>query len=274
METGYVISDLHLFTHRTAADGYAAAMSAAAGEADFFVLNGDIFDFRWTTLPSIEATADAAIEWLDALARKHPTCRFFYVLGNHDGLEFFADRLDALAERTPNFEWRPSHLRVGKALFLHGDLPLRSRHAGAFERTLRQGGRKRSKMSYLGYHVFMAAHMHRCAARVQGSKRFARRILRRLRQHGNGLAEGLSDVYFGHTHRAFSDFSLEGITFHNTGSAIRGLKCNPLAVRPWGRARKESPAPAPEQSPEAPGASQRAERNCANEGSAISTCIR
>ena len=46
------------------------------------------------------------------------------------------------------------------------------------------------------------------------------------------MTRGITDIYFGHTHLAFSDFRYEHLTFHNTGSAIRGLQCNMLAVTP------------------------------------------
>ena len=41
--------------------------------------------------------------------------------------------------------------------------------------------------------------------------------------------------YFGHTHQPFSNFRHDGIQFHNTGSAIRGMGFNPLTFsRPEG----------------------------------------
>jgi predicted phosphodiesterase len=34
--------------------------------------------------------------------------------------------------------------------------------------------------------------------------------------------------YFGHTHRAFTGFHKEGVTFHNTGSATGGMEFLPI----------------------------------------------
>ena len=48
--SGYVVSDLHLLTRRTAAGSHRSRLTTAAAAADYFVLNGDIFDFRWSTL--------------------------------------------------------------------------------------------------------------------------------------------------------------------------------------------------------------------------------
>ncbi len=84
MASGHVISDLHLFAHRSVADSYMRDIRRAAAESDFFVLNGDIFDFRWSTLPTADDSLDAAVAWLRALVTEHPHCRFFYTVGNHD----------------------------------------------------------------------------------------------------------------------------------------------------------------------------------------------
>ena len=127
MRTGFVISDLHLFARWSQAGTYMDRIMRAAARADVFVLNGDIFDFRWTTYPTTEDSVDAAVEWLKSLAAAHPHCRFIYILGNHDGFRLFADRLDRLAAELPNLECHPSHVHLGRALFLHGDL-LSPRH--------------------------------------------------------------------------------------------------------------------------------------------------
>ncbi len=45
-----------------------------------------------------------------------------------------------------------------------------------------------------------------------------------------GIAEGVTDVYFGHTHLDFVDYEYGGVRFHNTGSSIRGLRSRVLRV--------------------------------------------
>ena len=45
METGYVISDLHVFAGWSWGDRYLERMHEVADGADFFVLNGDIFTY-------------------------------------------------------------------------------------------------------------------------------------------------------------------------------------------------------------------------------------
>ncbi|MCK5113144.1 MAG: metallophosphoesterase [Phycisphaerae bacterium] len=232
MESGYVISDLHMFTQRTVAPSYQDAINRAAGEADFFVLNGDVFDFRWTTLNDAEHTACVAVEWLESLAKASPNCRFFYIMGNHDGLDFFAEHLKTTAERIENFEWHSSHLRIGSSLFFHGDLPLGIGRPDAFERTLLPIERKKGKLANFAYHLFIESRLHRLTAHFHSAQRCAKRIHAAMKQDATGLTEGITDVYFGHIHHTFTDFKYNGFTFHNTGSAIRHLKCNLLQVRP------------------------------------------
>ena len=70
MSQGLVISDLHLFSRRSRAEELLVEMEVRIASADILVLNGDVFDFRWSTLPDIQATVDASLEWLDLLMKK------------------------------------------------------------------------------------------------------------------------------------------------------------------------------------------------------------
>jgi UDP-2,3-diacylglucosamine pyrophosphatase LpxH len=231
LEVGHVLSDLHLFTHRTIAHDLMDTICDAAAGAGFFVLNGDIFDFRWSVLDSIDATARAAVEWLDQLAEDFPNCRFFYVMGNHDALIRFAPMLDELARRRENFFWHSSHVRIGKALFLHGDLALNVRIRDPLQRELVPGEKMMSPALHLGYRALIASRLHRLIPWVHNTRWCAKRIVRALHEYHPALAEGLGDIYFGHIHKTFTDFEYEGLVFHNTGSAIRHLKNSLLPVR-------------------------------------------
>ena len=231
MKKGFVISDLHLFAERSVGGRYLAPMKEAAAEADYFVLNGDIFDFRWSTLSGPEESVRVAVEWLRELAVAHPRCRFYYILGNHDSFEPFARGLDRLAAEVPNFAWHPTHLRLGESLFLHGDLHLEKAGAGPSPRTLHPKVGRNGRTLRLGYRIFIATGAHRLIALLHRPRRSADRIRCALEANGSGRWEGVTDIYFGHTHLPFSDFRHGNLTFHNTGSAIRGLKCNMLAVK-------------------------------------------
>src|SRR5688572_3309334 len=86
---GMAVSDLHLFAYRSAGMEYFDALRSQLTSADVLVLNGDIFDFRWSTLPNPEITANRAVEWLQAVRGAYPSCAIHYVLGNHDCPAFF-----------------------------------------------------------------------------------------------------------------------------------------------------------------------------------------
>ena len=232
MSHGYVISDLHLFAERSIADDHLTRMRKAAAEADFFVLNGDVFDFRWAGHGSLDTSVDAAVDWLVGLAEAFPKCQFYYIMGNHDGLRPLAERVDRAVNDVPNLEWDPTHYRLGAALFLHGDLAM-SREGGdithrVYEETVRSKGRVLNCF----YNLLVNVGLHTLTALVHTPSFCARRIYRSLLRAPEALREGVTDVYFGHTHTAFSDFRYGGINFHNTGAAIRGLECRIMRVRP------------------------------------------
>ena len=118
---GFVVSDLHLDTSRTSPEvekeiGYVAAKS------DFCVLNGDIFDFKWSESESTLKAIEFAIVWLEKLCKNQPHFHFYYVFGNHDCLEDFVEQLDLV--KVDNFSYHRTHLFFDDKLFLHGDLPL------------------------------------------------------------------------------------------------------------------------------------------------------
>lgn len=223
---GYFVSDLHLFSRRSRAERHAQAIHAAASKAHTFVLGGDIFDFRWTTLPTVGQTIDSAVRWLDDLAAAHRECGFHFVLGNHDSNREFVSRLAELAEVTPNLAWHDYFLRQGTDIFLHGDVT--DRHTTperlALARARYHVDTKRGETANLMYDWVVKARLHKLAAHVSKPKRVvARRLLSYLRHVGHGPESGLQNVYFGHTHAALADYRFGGVAFHNCGAPMDGL---------------------------------------------------
>jgi len=231
MQCGYVVSDLHLLAQRSVAAEHVEAMHAAAAAADFFVLNGDIFDFRWSALPTVAESVAAAAEWLRAFVARHRECRFIYVLGNHDGVQAWAERVAVLAGEIPNLECHASHVRINGALFLHGDLALDNHRLTSLARTIPPAEPIKSAGWKLAYRLLVATRAHRCLVAIRGKSRCARRLFRALNGNGKHALAGVTNIYFGHSHVPFSGYAHEGITFHNTGSAIRGLWFNMLRVQ-------------------------------------------
>jgi len=213
-----------------------ARIREVAADADFLVLNGDIFDFRWSTLADADETAHVAIDWLASLVFGVNGCRVVYVMGNHDRFGFFAEHLQGLAEQTESFHWHASHARIGACLFLHGDLVFDRSCADPFGDDFLPAEAQRGRTMNLGYRALVATRAHRFAHPFFSPRRCARRILGSLHRSHRPLLEGLTDVYFGHSHRPFSNFNFGGVLFHNTGATIRHLDAAHLTVRPHGTA--------------------------------------
>lgn len=221
---GFVVSDLHIFAERSVAGEHVGAIRRAAGRAPCLVLNGDIFDFKWTTLKCIDSTIEQAISWLEILCQEHPACQIHYVLGNHDALKPFIHRVAELCLVCPNLKLHSSCLKLGHNLFMHGDLALDPGFRKEFERELMQTVAKKGRLMNLGYSLLTKSGSHRGISLFQIKKTQATQIIAYLKQHH--LHAGITDVYYGHTHVPFHNYHCDGIAFHNTGSTIRRLKPN------------------------------------------------
>ncbi len=228
-----IISDLHLFAKRSAADGIVPQLHESARRCDAVVLLGDIFDFKWSEHRSHEATADAAVKWLQDLLAQNDQGSLHYVLGNHDHHPALVGRLAELAQDESRFEWHPFHLRIGNAMFLHGDAANTgmnsSRLVNYRERSAAHGrpGKFRNRL----YDWTVASKLHLLGARLAfPHRRVLRRITRYLDSLGANAESGVTDVFFGHTHRALRDFSFAGMRFHNCGAPIPGVKFDILEV--------------------------------------------
>jgi hypothetical protein len=75
-------------------------------------------------------------------------------------------------------------------------------------------------------------HLHRPVPHLIFAKRIVvRRIFRYLESIGEGPSHGVRDVYFGHTHKRMSAYRYRGLTFHNGGAPIKGLKFRIIEAR-------------------------------------------
>jgi UDP-2,3-diacylglucosamine pyrophosphatase LpxH len=223
----FFVSDLHLFSRRSLAAGYEPALHSAAARARTFVLGGDIFDFRWSTFDSTEETVRHAIRWLDDLVASHPRCDFHYVQGNHDCNRRFVVALETYSAARPNLTLHPYYLRLGKSVFLHGDVVDHPRMCP--QRLTRRRERwshdeSRNRVRHVLYDLAVTARLHRLAGKVVHPRRRAvRRILGYLNRIHQGPEAGLEQVYFGHTHDALDHYRYRGLSFHNPGAPIAGL---------------------------------------------------
>lgn len=218
-------SDLHLFSRRSQADRYEAQLRQAAARSRVFVFGGDIFDFRWSTRGSAEATGAAAIEWLERFMEPHSHCEFHYVLGNHDSAPQWVARLDELAGHRQRFAWHPYFLRVHDAIFLHGDvIEGATTHAELdVARARYEHDKPRGPWSNLLYDLAVGVRLHRLAALSRSRRRVVRRLRAYLTEIGHGPENGLAHVFFGHTHVPVINHAQGGLRFHNGGAPVRGL---------------------------------------------------
>ncbi len=223
----YFVSDLHLFSRRSLALSHTEALQATASRARMFVLGGDIFDFRWSTLDSTDATAKAAIRWLDDLVGSHAKCDFHFVLGNHDCYRRFVSALETYAATRPNLVVHPYYLRLGRNIFLHGDAADRPQMCPQRLHRRRQHWARdehRGAVRNMLYDLAVQAQLHRVVGKVaHPRRRVAQRLLGYLQRAGHGPETGLAHVYFGHTHDAMTAYRHGGVLLHNPGSPMPGL---------------------------------------------------
>lgn len=216
------VSDLHLFATRSRGARHLEAIRQAAARSRYCILGGDIFDFKWSTLPSCRHAVDAALNWLHDLSIRVPQCQVHFLLGNHDFHPELIDRLPGLAREVPNFEWERYYLRHGDSVFLHGDVADRKMTAACLEQRRRRFRHEpRSPLQHRAYNLIVNAHVHAVLPSAVYPKRVvARRILCYLNDIGHGPETGVRHVYFGHTHRAVNGYAHAGLLFHNGGAPI------------------------------------------------------
>lgn len=210
-----VASDLHLFARRTRGHDLLGPLTEAAARTGTLVLAGDIVDVRWSTLGGPEATARATDAWLRDVLAGAPSAEVHYVLGNHDDTPEIREALGALSGAEERFSWHPHHLRLGSALFVHGDVDRqRSSNHGPNPGPARERA----------YAAAIALHLHRAAAAIAFPHRA---VLRGLHRYADRLeasgGEPIRDVFFGHTHRPMERASYRGRRYHNGGAPIDGV---------------------------------------------------
>ena len=229
MNKGLVISDLHMFSRRSVSAQHLEHLYEKIARSNALVLNGDIFDFRWTSLSSVEETVEKANLFVRNLIDRFPACQFYYVCGNHDSYPPFVEQLKKIAQDYSNFCFDTLGLRIGSNMFLHGDMVDATKQGKTLEkyRSFFHIGKKQGAMMNFLYDLLIMTGLHKIIIFVHKEPELAQIILDYLRKNTPLALEGIQNVYFGHTHVPFSNFLYQGINFHNTGSMIRKLDFNP-----------------------------------------------
>lgn len=216
------LSDLHLFSRRSHAHRIEDEILAVARRSRVCVLGGDIFDFKWSALPSTEATVLAARDWLARLVAQVPECQFHFVLGNHDDHPALVELLPELSRQHENFFWDRFYLRLGDTVFLHGDAAdRRMNHERLERRRDRLSHARRHLWAHRLYSLVVRIQIHRLVSHTVYPRAIvADRLLKYLHEIGHGPDRGVSQVCFGHTHRPLEGFHRGGVEFHNGGAPI------------------------------------------------------
>lgn len=197
----------------------------AASEAGLFVLNGDIFDFRWSVSGRLSGSLDYAEDWIIDLVSRHPCCQFVFITGNHDSLPAYEDLLGDLSLRYANLAWEPHYLKVGRKVFLHGDV--RESHtpeklAAYRARWHRPPNRKR--WAHTAYFVLTWSRIPRLVHDLVPTRRLTSGVTKYLRTELGLDFDEVSDIYCGHTHRPLTNYRWGHLRFHNTGATIHGVR--------------------------------------------------
>lgn len=226
MAHGATISDLHMFSHHSRPERYLGRIESAAEQAEVFILNGDIFDFKWSEHGVFSRSVIAASQFLEQLLTRYPSCHFVVILGNHDAVPLYMDTLRQLEQEHANFEWHEFAYVVQDRVFLHGDVI----HAGCSNHALRRfrnklqrpaNGHALQRMAHSAVH---RSHVPWIAFKMLPKRILASRILAYLNHEDWLENHSISHVHFDHTHSAFEDFQYRGYLFHNTGSATHGSR--------------------------------------------------
>jgi len=229
---GLVISDLHLFSRRSVALKQIGSLNGQLSFAKVLVLNGDIFDFRWSTLADHNASVAGAVDWLRKLSATLPDCQIHFVLGNHDCTPAFREGLTGLTSTVPRFQWHEYALRLGTKLLFHGDCAnrrMKHRELVRFREVWERHPQRHDFWGQAYSHFDRTKILHFFNRRHFPHRHTVERVAFYLDDAHPGWRSETRDIYFGHTHVPLSNYLNEGIRFHNSGSAIRGMKFNPIS---------------------------------------------
>lgn len=225
---GMVVSDLHLLSNRSYGEGIFWTFLADHQPFDILVFNGDTFDFGWTDCDSIGEAVCRAFEFLERVAGAFPACRIIYVLGNHDCVDSFVDRFAQFIEKYPQFSLVTDYVRIDTNLFLHGDVCNALTTHQAFIANRRRDARphRRSTFARWLYQYIILLRLNRIVYLMHAKEEMIRRLCYYLEGDNRSALEGITHVFFGHTHAPFRRRNQRGIEFVNTGSGIRGLRAS------------------------------------------------
>ena len=234
MGTGYIISDLHMMAGYSKWDKHWQSIEQAAAKADFFVINGDLYELYFTKVP-FKDRIEKAISHLEEFVKSHPKCQFYYTIGNHEDQEDYKEELRLLQRRLPNnLVVKDNAFRRGNALFIHGDEVI-DHHSISDSRPF--------------YPEADATQRWRTAVLpvVNNFQHTFRKTRKKLRYPGEAdldlflnamskadpeFRDGIEHVFYGHTHmpKQVENYKGSGVSFHNSGAGVSGATFGMLEI--------------------------------------------
>lgn len=189
----------------------------------------------------VKAAISGETTFLETFAEHFPHITMHKVLGNHENVTKFRNRLDELQREYHNFEWSPEGIRIGDALFTHAHLQMSGKTDEQFPQSrLREAhnhGRWRDVFAAfegVGYYVTQIVrsptvapqYMHNQLSEWATKGGFG--FVHERQRHAFNM-DWVKHVFFGHTHVKFThrgadgkelDESASGVHYHNTGAMV------------------------------------------------------
>lgn len=229
---GVFVSDLHLFSPRSAANELDEQIASFREAHECIILGGDIFDFKWSTHAHWKATLKAADRWLRDLIDKSGDSQIVYLAGNHDCHPEFLEQLDSLARKADRLNWHPHAAQLDDCLFLHGDVldagP--SLHQLSSYRERYQHTSAQPDFLHRSYDMAVAMRIHKWVPKLhhrptKTCSKLDRCLMSLLPDESLSATES---VYFGHTHNPISGRKEQERVYFNPGSALKHMPFTPL----------------------------------------------
>jgi len=233
MLKGTTFSDLHLLAQRQPDNHWEEWMQLWRNDYDLCILNGDVFDFRWSKEKDRIQSLRQADHWLRQLITPKQRATFVVLQGNHDSCPHYQMILKKLASEFEHFHWQEHWWVLGDKIFLHGDAPdlsgdidalqqYRAHHLGLSLKTP-------NPFRHWLYKNVTRIGLTGSVTRMLPWKQQCERTDIFLKNQLGKRFDTITDVYLGHTHVHYTDYEFAGRRYHNCGAPFRGAKFHPSA---------------------------------------------
>lgn len=226
---GIFVSDLHLFSPRSAAALMAEQLSQLQSHEHCIVLGGDIFDFRWSVEGNLRETIRAAINWLENLLASSGQAHVRFLPGNHDCHPDFLQQLTDLAQRDQRFGWFEYQMQIGDCLFLHGDI-LDARGSLANYRKKFIHEKPQPEIVQKLYNAAVGMRIHKLIPMVRHPTGLTCQRIKSLVVNDPKcvpVPNEIARVFFGHTHVPVLGHEQQHVRFFNPGAALKHMQFHP-----------------------------------------------